>query len=338
MDALSEVLKSVRLEGAAYLNAELTAPWCTRGRYGVENVRDRLAGADHVVYFHFIVAGSCRVRLAEGGEPLEVIAGDLVLFPRDDFHLMGSDLQLAPVETSSLTPDPPEADGDFVHLHHGGGGLMTRFVCGYLACTRSLLRPLLDALPRMVRIPMGSGAASHLVRELLRAGVRESAAARPGGATTLAKLAELMFVEALRSYAETLPPQGHGWLAGLRDVYVGRTLALLHGDPGHGWSVAELARRVALSRSALAARFTALVGEPPMQYLTRWRLALAAQQLRAGRDSIARIAERSGYDSETSFSRAFKREFGVPPAAWRRVSAPEAVSGVPAPPADRSGR
>jgi AraC-like DNA-binding protein len=135
----------------------------------------------------------------------------------------------------------------------------------------------------------------------------------------LAKLSELMFVEALRRYVENLPPQGKGWLAGVRDAQIGRALALLHGDPGRAWTVDALAREVALSRSALAERFAVLVGESPIQYLIRWRLALAAQMLRAGREAIARVAERSGYESETAFSRAFRREFGVGPAAWRKA-------------------
>ncbi|MGH8647972.1 MAG: helix-turn-helix transcriptional regulator, partial [Burkholderiales bacterium] len=137
--------------------------------------------------------------------------------------------------------------------------------------------------------------------------------------TTLAKLAELIFVDALRRYVENLPPGGKGWLAGVRDAHVGHALALLHRKPGRAWTVDELAREVALSRSALAERFAALVGEPPIQYLMRWRLALAARTLRAGREAIARVAERAGYESETAFSRAFRREFGMPPAAWRKA-------------------
>src|SRR5262249_57451131 len=137
-------------------------------------------------------------------------------------------------------------------------------------------------------------------------------------AWTLGKVAELLFVEALRRYMIELPPQGKGWLAGVRDPQVGRALALLHGAPAKPWTVDELASKVALSRSALGERFTALIGEPPMQYLTRWRLALAARMLREGREPIIRIAEESGYESEGAFSRAFKREFGVPPASWRR--------------------
>jgi len=282
------------------------------------SVRARLAGADHVVFFHFLTEGGCKVRLAGSAVPLDVAAGDLVLFPQEDKHLMGSDLQLAPVETASLIRADAAADTEFIQMRHGGGGAPTRFVCGYLACSRSVCRPLLDALPRLLRIPIGDGPAAALLRELLRVGVRESSASRPGAESMLAKLSELMFVEAMRRYVEELPPEGKGWLAGVRDAHIGRALARLHGEPGRAWTVDELARDVALSRSALAERFAALVGEPPIQYLMRWRLALAATALRSGNRAIARVAEESGYESESAFNRAFKREFGMPPAAWRR--------------------
>ena len=319
MDALSDVLKSVRLEGAVYLNAEFTAPWCIRGECSVPSVRERLAGAEHVVFFHFLTEGACKVRLVDGADTLDVAAGDLILIPQDDRHLLGSDLQLAPMEADSLE-STDVSDPDFVQMRHGGGGAATRFVCGYLACSRGVCRPLLDALPRVLRIPVGDGAAAALLRELLRVGVRESSASRPGAKSMLAKLSELMFVEAMRRYVEDLPPGGKGWLAGVRDAQIGRALALLHSAPGRAWTVDELARDVALSRSALAERFAALVGEPPIQYLMRWRLALAAQTLRSGADAIARVAESSGYESEAAFSRAFKREFGLPPAAWRKAA------------------
>jgi AraC-like DNA-binding protein len=321
MDALSDVLKSIRLEGALYLNAEFTAPWCIRGECGLANVRRRLADAEHVVFFHFLTEGRCKVRLSDGGETHEAAAGHLILIPQDDRHLLGSDLAIAPLEGDTMFGADGPGDGDIVQLRHGGGGATTRFVCGYLACSRSVCRPLLEALPRVLTIPIGDGPASSMLRELLRVGVRESSALRPGAGSLLAKLSELMFVEALRRYVENLPPQGMGWLAGLRDAQVGRALSLLHGEPGKAWTVDELAREVALSRSALAERFTALVGEPPMQYLMRWRLALAAQMLRAGREAVGRVAERSGYESDAAFNRAFKREFGMPPAAWRRAGA-----------------
>ena len=320
MDALSDVLKSVRLEGAVYLNAEFTAPWCIRGECSVPSVRQRLAGAEHVVFFHFLTEGRCKVRLADGGEILDVAAGDLILISRDDRHLLGSDVRLTPLEADVLAGPNTTSDANFVQLRHGGGGAVTRFVCGYLACSRSVCRPLLEALPRLLRIQIGDAAASAQLRELLQMGVRESMASRAGAESMLAKLSELMFVEALRRYVENLPPQGKGWLAGVRDMQVGRALALLHGEPGRPWTVDELAGKVALSRSALAERFAALVGEPPIQYLMRWRLALAAQTLRASGDAITRVAERSGYESEAAFSRAFKREFGMPPAAWRKAA------------------
>ncbi len=327
MDALSDVLKTIRLEGAVYLNAEFTAPWCVQAEYGLTAIRRRLPGADHVAFFHFFVQGGCKVPMPGGGE-LEVREGDLLLFPHGDrqVQLMGSDLRVAPVDGNTVIDDVALASGEVFALRHGGGGTATRVICGFVGCTRSVSRPLFDALPPVLRIPVGDEPASAMLLELLRAGVRESAASRPGAQSLLAKLSELMFVEALRRYVASLPPGGHGWLAGVRDLHVGRALAAMHADPGRAWTVEELARAAALSRSALAERFGELVGEPPIQYLMRWRLALAAQALRSGGEPIARVAERSGYESVAAFTRAFKREFGVPPAAWR-----DAVPGAPAP-------
>src|SRR4051812_27833477 len=248
MDALSDVLKSVRLEGALYLNGEFTAPWCVRGECGLA-MAEKISGAGHVVYFHFLTEGSCKARLTEEGEALEVRAGDLILVPRYERHLLGSDLQLAPLDGEGLQR-VAVMEGGVMKIRHGGGGTTTRFVCGYLACSRSLVRPLLEGLPRLLRIPIGDGTAAALLRELLRVGVRESAQARPGGDSMLAKLSELMFVEAMRRYAESLPPEGRGWLAAVRDAQIGRALALLHAEPAQAWTVDQLARKVALSRSA----------------------------------------------------------------------------------------
>jgi AraC-like DNA-binding protein len=321
MDALSDVLKSVRLAGACYLDGEFTAPWCIRGELSVPAVRARLAGADHVAFFHFLTEGTCKVRLAEGGEVMTAKAGDLIFFPQEGRHLMGTDLHLAPMEADAFAASPNIPDAEMLQLRYGGGGVVTRFVCGYLACERSTFRPLFEALPRLLCIPVGDGPASALLGELLRAGVRESSAMRPGADSMLAKVAELLFVEAMRRYMESLPPGGKGWLAGVRDAQVGRAHSLLHAEPTRAWTVDDLSRAVALSRSALAERFAALVGESPMHYLTRWRLARAAQMLREGRQPVMRVAERSGYESETAFNRAFKREFGIPPATWRKSAA-----------------
>jgi AraC-like DNA-binding protein len=323
MDALSSVLRSVQLEGAVFLNAEFTAPWCIRGRFGLERAKRRLPSADHVVFFHFLVAGHCKVRLVEGTasgvEAIEMKPGDVALLPRDDRYMMGSDLHLAPMDTDQIDAAAAAAEDDFIQMRSGGGHEAARFVCGYLGGNRGVLRSLITALPGLLCISIGDGHAMTLLRDLLRIGVRESLAPQPGAGPMLAKLAELIFVEALRRYAQILPPGAEGWFAAIRDPHVGRALALLHERPEQAWTVEELAREVALSRSALAGRFTALIGESPIRYLIRWRLALAAQALRTGREAIGRIAERSGYESEAAFNRAFKREFGMPPAAWRRA-------------------
>lgn len=315
MDALSDALRVLRLDGAVFLDAEFTAPWCVLSKSDRPIARPLPAGGN-VLFFHLLTEGRCQVRLAAGGETLKIEAGDVVLLARDADHVLGSDLQLAPQMSDDLVR-PATASG-LMRIVHGGGGETTRFACGFLICDERLSRPLLEALPRMVRIPIGEGPATTWVRGLMQAGTQETAAARPGGDTVLAKLAELLFVEALRRYIELLPDGQTGWLAGLRDRYVGRALGLMHERPGHPWTVDELADRVGLSRSALAQRFTEMVGQPPMQYLTRWRLTVAAQRLRSERSSLASIAAESGYDSEAAFNRAFKRELGTTPAAWRR--------------------
>jgi AraC family transcriptional regulator, alkane utilization regulator len=316
MDALSEVLKAIRLDGAVYVNAEFTAPWCIEAKFGLDSAVSRLPPSEHVAFFHVLVQGSCKARLADGGDTLDVQEGDILLFPHDHLHLLGSDVRLAPAARSALVECPLE-DG-VTQMRYGGGGAATQFVCGYLACDRRICRPLFGALPRMLRVSVGGDGATGWLLQLLRVGVQESVAQGPGAHSLLAKLSELMFVEAMRRHALSLPADQKGWLAGLRDPYVGRALALLHGKPAHAWTVDALAREVALSRSALADRFVDLIGEPPMQYLTRWRLALAAHGLRTGNDPISRIAERCGYEAESAFNRAFKREFGLPPSAWRK--------------------
>lgn len=319
MDALSEVLKAQRLTSGIFLDADFTAPWCIDSAPGKQELRRMLPGAEHVAIYHLLIEGRCRSCLPDGGEAIELKAGDLLMFPQGDGHRMGSDLQLAPVAAGSLVQPSPE--GGLARMSHGGGGARTRFVCGYLACDSRLCRPLLGALPRMLRVPLGDGPAASWIFGTLRRGADETRAPRAGADAVLAKLSELLFIEAIRSYIETLPQDQRGWFAGLRDPHVGRALALLHAEPARAWTVDDLGRDVGLSRSSLAERFALLIGEPPMQYLTRWRLALAARELKESRDSVLRVAEQVGYESEAAFNRAFKREFGMPPATWRRHSA-----------------
>jgi len=314
MDVLSEVLKAIRLDGAVYLTARFTAPWCIEAKFGLQRAAERLPITDHVVFFHVLTSGRCFARLADGADSIEVTAGDVLLFAHDDLHVLGSELGLVPAPREVVEP----IVGDVVRMEYGGGGEPTTFVCGYLACDRRICRPLLTSLPRLVRVSLGADGESVWLLKLLEVGVQESMNDHPGGNSLLAKLAELMFVEATRRFAAQLPHTQKGWLAGLRDPQVGRALALLHARPAQAWTVDTLAREVAMSRSVLAERFTDLIGEPPMQYLTSWRLGLAAQALRTSNETIARIAERCGYESESAFNRAFKREFSIPPAAWRK--------------------
>jgi AraC-like DNA-binding protein len=330
VDPLSDVLSAIRLDGAVYIDAEFTAPWCVETRYGLHTARSELPTSDHIVFFHLLTHGACFARLANGQEVEKVRAGDLLLLPHDDLHVLGSDISL-PAENMRNSQPPA---GGLLELRHGGGGEVTRFICGYLACDRRASRALLNSLPPMLRLDLGDIALGGWLADLLRLGVVESRAQRPGSQSLLAKLSELAFTEALRRYAQSGAPSLRGWLAGLQDPFVGRALALLHGQPTRDWSVDKLAREVALSRSALADRFSTMIGEPPIQYLTRWRLTLAAQTLRRSSDGIALVAEQSGYESEASFTRAFKREFGVSPTTWRKTGgrgASDFSSGRPLP-------
>ena len=324
MDALSEVLQVVRLTGAVFLEMELRAQWSylTAPARAIADVL--MPEADHVIPYHLVTEGTCYARLLDG-EPVELNAGDLILFPGGDRHVLATAstaaLRLKPVDITGESLDRLLKRGDVATLREGDGGTATRIVCGFLACDKRLAEPILLSLPRLLRVSMRDGGTAAWVQSSIRYSVTESMSSRPGSAAVLARLSEVLFAEAIRHYMDELPPDHSGWLAALRDRPVGRTLALLHEQPAHPWTVEELAGKVGLSRSALSQRFTALVGTPPMQYLTRWRTSLAATQLRDGNTSIVRVAAEVGYESEAAFNRAFKREFGLPPAAWRKQAA-----------------
>ena len=318
MDALSEMLKAVRLTSGIFLEVEFTAPWCIDSTPGEKDVGRYLPNVEQLSIYHLVTEGRCKAKLLGSGPSIELEAGDLILFPHRDAHLMGSDLHLAPLLAGALVvPSPGGGPGQ---IRHGGGGARTRFICGYMACDKRTCKPLLQALPRMLKVSLRDSPTAAWIESALKRAAFETHAPSAGGDVVLARLAELLFVEGLREYVRALPASQQGWLAGLRDPYVGRALALLHADPARTWTVETLAQESAISRSALADRFVSLIGEPPMQYLTGWRMALAAQALSTGNDAVGRIAERVGYESEAAFNRAFKREFGTPPAAWRRAA------------------
>ena len=314
MDALSDVLRVVRLKGGVFLHAEFTAPWCIFSQITHEDFGPLLEGAGHLVLYHYVVEGHLRAQIPNG-KPVEVEAGEVLILPHNDRHLLGSHLDLSPVPAKQVVRVPP--DGGLAIIRHGGGGEKARVVCGYLGCDRMDGNPLTSALPPIVRFDARKGSTAAWMKSSLEFAADEIAARRAGSGTVLAKLSELLFVEALRRYVEGLPDEQTGWLAGLKDPFVARALALLHGRVAQQWTVDDLGRDVGLSRSALADRFTRLIGEPPMRYLARWRLQLAAHHLRSTDMPLARIAQQVGYDSGAAFNRAFKRNFGVPPATWR---------------------
>jgi AraC-like DNA-binding protein len=317
MDALSDVLRTVCLKGAVFLHAEFTAPWCLHSEMEESDWRAILGDANHMIPYHYVVEGRLQARV-DGGEPVEIGAGEVVLFPHNDSHLIGSTLAMPSIPAGSLVNVP--AEGGLFSIRHGGGGEVTRIVCGFLGCDRLDGNPLASSLPRVLSLNRQEGTAGAWMRSSFQFAADEIAARRAGSATVLAKLSELLFVEAVRQYVDLLPQERTGWLMGLRDPFVARTLSLIHARVAEPWTVDDLGREVGLSRSALADRFTRLIGEPPMRYLARWRLQLAAHRLRVSGESLARIAEEIGYESEAAFNRAFKRQFGAPPATWRRGS------------------
>ncbi|MBS0387886.1 MAG: AraC family transcriptional regulator [Proteobacteria bacterium] len=320
MDAISDVLRVVRLGGAVYLNGEFTAPWSIIGRADQQLCAGFLPRSQRVVSYHLITEGSCWARLADdAGSAVRVNAGELLVVPHGEHHIMASSLDLEPVPSAPMLASELEnSPGEVLKVSYGGGGAATRLVCGFLACDETLTNPLLASLPRLFTVDMRNDPHSAWLENSLRFAAEQAAEIRPGSSCVLAKLSELLFVEAVRRCIDALADDRRGWLAGVRDRFVGRALALMHAQPARDWTVDELARRVGLSRSALAQRFSDLLGQPPMQYLARWRLQVAAHELAAGNEVLATIAARVGYDSEAAFNRAFKREYGMPPAGWRK--------------------
>ncbi|WP_202820619.1 AraC family transcriptional regulator [Variovorax sp. JS1663] len=317
MDALSEILRVVRLVGAIFIHGRFSAPWCYQSPPAEVAAPFLEPGAERVVIFHLITHGECFVEMA--GQPaVRLVAGDAIVFPHGDAHRMTSEPGLPPATGARLDQVLSRRPR---MLAYGGGGVTTRLVCGYLACDTRLARMLLTGLPRLVRVNVRGSDAGIWLESSVRYALAEARSPRPGGAGVLAKLAELLFIEVLRLYMNEQGEGRTGWLAGMGDRIVGSALTALHGNPAQAWTLEELARTAGTSRSVLAERFQQLVGSAPMQYLTQWRMLLAANLLSRSNAPLARIAEDVGYQTDTAFSRAFRREYGCPPAAWRRSRA-----------------
>lgn len=325
MDVLSDLLKLVTLKGAVFYNAEFSAPWSFRSPHS--RVIAPYVGADssHVIIYHFVLEGSAWGEIENGGR-VELQPGDIVVFPHGHPHRVGSGSGSEPIDTSKQL-DQMFAQG-LVPVRMGGGGESTRFVCGFMSCDPQISRLLLETLPPMVRVNIRNDAAGEWLEKSILFTVSNSGPPRAGGEAVLAKLSEALFIETLRRYLNGLPAADTGWLAGARDPEIGKALGLLHRRPADPWTIADLASSVGISRAVLAERFRQLLGEPPIAYLTRWRLQLGARLLLNSSRGIAEIAAEVGYDSEAAFNRAFKRRFGLPPARYRRdAKAVVAVAG-----------
>jgi AraC-like DNA-binding protein len=318
VDLLSDVLRVARLTGGVFLRGNFTAPWCVSSQMAPEHCAPYLTRANHLIEYHFIVEGTLQACIA--GKPETAVtlkANEVVILPHNDVHHLGSDLSLKAIDSATLAVP---ADNGMFTVHHGGGGAPVRMICGYLGCDFVGTNPVIANLPPIMRIAVDGGE-SDWIRSTFTYAAHEIAAGRPGSETVLAKLSELLFIEAVRRHVATLDAEAGGWLAGMRDPHVSRALALFHGEIARPWTMDELGREVGLSRSALAERFQRLIGQPPMSYLARWRMEVAAQQLRSTSAGLAQIANAVGYEAEEAFSRAFKKAHGVAPATWRRQAA-----------------
>lgn len=324
MDALSETLRVVQLVGAIFINARFTAPWCYKSPSARAAAPLLEPGAERVVIFHLVTEGECYVEIGNG-PAVKLIAGDVVVFPEGDAHRMSSQPGVPPARGARLDVVLARRPRQ---LTYGGGGPSTRIVCGYLACDARLARLLLAGLPPLMKVNVRGSNAGAWLEASVRYALAEARSPRPGGAGVLAKLAEVLFIEVLRLYMNEQHEGETGWLAGLRDRVVGAALNALHKRPAHPWTLDELARAAGTSRSVLAERFQQLVGSSPIQYLTQWRMLLACNLLSRSNAPLASIAEAVGYQTDTAFSRAFRREFGAPPAAWRRNRTLQPVNAV----------
>jgi AraC-like DNA-binding protein len=334
LDTLSDVLRTVRLRGAVFYYVTGNSKWAAEAPRSAAIAAAVMPEAEHVIEYHVVVSGGCWAALV-GEQPVRLGAGDVVLFPQGDAHVLSSapgmradpnvswyyetkidrlPLKVAYDGTSPPAGEPPKTPVD------------TTLVCGFIGCDLRPFNPLVATLPRMMHLRSTDG--GGWVTQFVQHAVDESAARRAGGEAMLARMSEMLFVDAVRRHVDRLPPESTGWLSGLRDRHVGRALALLHERPAHDWTLDDLGREAGLSRSALHQRFVQLIGQPPMQYLANWRMQVASGLLRNTNATVATIALEVGYDSEAAFARAFKRLVGVPPAAWRRQPATPEKSGT----------
>jgi AraC-like DNA-binding protein len=314
-DVLSDVLQTVRLTGSLFFLVDASSPWGSTAPTGPELAAVLLPNSQHLISYHLVSSGSCWCEI-DGEPPTRLDAGDVAVIPHGHAYTLCTAPGLRDMVPVKWYEDAVARRLPFIVPEGGGGPDRARIVCGFLGCDVLPFNPLLGALPPLLHVRRAAACADRLV-SLIDFAVAESAHPTPGGHCVLLRIGELIFVEVVRSHLVAVPPNQCGWLAALRDPAIGRALALLHGRPQQAWTLESLARETGISRSTLAERFAQMIGHPPMQYLARWRMQLAARKLADSTAKIAGVAADCGYESEAAFSRAFKKLVGLSPAEWR---------------------
>jgi AraC-like DNA-binding protein len=304
-DPLGEALHFLRMNGAFYCRSELSEPW------GMT-----MMPMPGYVWFHVVTSG--RVWLEAGEADATLLGrGDLGLVPHGEGHVLRSEPGVpAP---GILELEREEISDRYEILRHGGGGAPTTLICGAVRFDHPAARTLVEILPPLLHVEGSSSPQADWMEGTLRLMAAEARELRPGGEAVITRLGDILVIQAIRSWLETDPAAQTGWLGALKDPQVGRAISLIHRDPARAWTVASLADELAMSRSAFSARFTELVDESVMQYVTRWRMQVAVNLLKEHGATIAELASRLGYRSEAAFARAFKRVIGVPPGAVKRT-------------------
>jgi len=311
IDPLGETLHFLRMSGVFYCRSEFTAPW------GLT-----LPPFESCMMFHIVTAGQCWLQV-DGAEDCALRAGDLALVPHGEGHRLVSD---PAARARALFDLPRELISDrYEVLRHGGGGANTNVLCGVVRFDHPAAQQLLRVLPRRIKVDAWSAPEMEWIQSTVRFITAEARELRTGGETVITRLADILVIQAIRSWMADNAVAETGWLRALRDRQIGRAIALIHRDPGGAWTVESLASEAGMSRSAFAARFTELVGEPAMQYATRWKMNTALMWLKDNDAPLGELASRLGYESEAAFNRAFKRIIGATPGSVRR-GAPRTVT------------
>lgn len=312
-DTLSDIFRTLRLKGGIFLDARFTAPWCVASKVTPEGISTFLETPAEIVTLHYVVSGRTYNGIDEG-EHVAVNSGELVLLPRNDAHVSGSGTDGEPINSHHLIELVPE--GGLARIVHGGQGERCHIICGVRA-TDEQRNPLIQSLPPLLKVNIREAVSRDWIEPSVRHAVEGLRHGAVAASPAMRRLSELLFAEAVRAYVTNLPENERSRLMGLNDPYVGRAIAAPNEDLARPWTVDEIAAKAGLSRSAVVERFTQAVGFPPMKYLTLSRLEFAKRLPLDHRQAVAQVAARAGYEAEEAFNRAFKREFGLPPAKWR---------------------